>query len=105
MQSMIQLVEQASGRDKFMVLATAIERLASGQESLKSGRSIDEQIATVDVESLATDYGVSFATMRSNLRAVIGESAVFRLGKRWVIRKERFLDYLQAVESEPTEED
>ena len=93
--SFLDTIERATGRDKFTVIAAQLDHITELAES----RSIDDRIATLDVEILAEDHDVTFETMRSQLRIRLGRNAVFRLGKKWVIRKIKFLQYLQCLES------
>lgn len=94
----LELVEKAAGRDKFLVLSVAIDRVSNALANLTQGVSLDDQIATLDVEELAATYGVSLDTMREKIRRSLGDNAVFRLGKKWVIRKQTFLGFLLANE-------
>lgn len=99
MPTTLQLVEQALGKDKFAVLACAIDLLAARTDALVKEKPVDEQIACLDVHQLAEENGVGFETLRKNICQVMGAHAVFRLGKRWVIRKETFLLFLQKMET------
>ena len=93
--SFLDTIEKATGRDKFVVIAAQLDHVTDLAES----KSIDDCIAVLDVEVLARDHGVTFETMRNQLRIKLGSNAVFRLGKRWVIRKVKFLQYLQCLEN------
>lgn len=105
MPTTLQLVEQATGLDKFAVLACAIDLQAARMDELVREKPIDEQIACLDVNRLAQENGVSFETLRKNICEVMGAHTVFRLGKRWVIRKETFLLFLQKMETGCAAED
>ena len=94
-----QQVEQAVGRDKFVVLATAVDQLLQKTSaSLEDHHGIDDQIDTLCMDELAAQYEVSVATLRRQITRTLGKGAVLKLGKKLVIRKRRFLEYLQAVE-------
>jgi len=99
MASILEMVDRATGRDKFTVLAIAIDQLAEQIRCVSESKSVDDEIATLDVEALASDYGVSFETMRKQLRNALGPQAVIRIGKRWVIRKRKFANYLSEREA------
>lgn len=99
MPTTLQLVEKALGHDKFAVLACAIDLLTSRMDGLVQEKPIDDQIACLDAHQLAEENGVSFETFRKNICQVMGTHAVFRLGKRWVLRKETFLLFLQKMET------
>lgn len=99
MESTLKILQQAVGTEKLTVLAAAIDTLMAMHAETQRGFSLEEQSATLEVEELASQYGVSFETMRNQLREVLGDAAVFRLGKKWVIRQVKFLDYLRARET------
>ena len=96
--SFLSTIERATGKDKFTVIGAQFDVLMELAES----RSIDEKIATLDVEELAKSHDVAFDTMRNQLRSVLGRNAVFRLGKRWLVRKAKFLEFLQTLERDDT---
>lgn len=93
------MVEEATGTGKFAVLAAAIDQLAEQLLCVSARIGVDDEIATLDVEELASTNGVSFETMRKQLCEVLGRTAVHRLGKRWVLRKRKFLEYLSVREN------
>lgn len=99
MPSTLKLVEEAVGLQKFEVLATAIDQLSRLRQSEGANEgTLDDQIAVLDLEELATQFAVTGETLRKNLCAALGKGAVFRVGKKWVIRKQRFLEYLRRQE-------
>lgn len=101
MATTLQQVESATGTDKFLVLACAIDRLEEGRVlDARSSVNLDEEIATLDMKDLSSKYKVSPETMRTKICNVLGANAVIRPGKTWVIRKRKFLEYLCASESE-----
>ena len=105
MPTTLQLVEQATGLDKFAVLACAIDLHAARMDDLVLKEApIDEQIACLDIHELAKENGVGFETFRKNICQVMGSHAIFRLGKRWVIRKETYLLFLQKLETGAVED-
>ena len=97
----IHLVDSAEGRDKFTVLAKEIDRVAEQVHMVTV--SLNDEVETLCVRNLASRHGVTFETMRKQICALMGNGAVFRIGKCWVIRKRKFLDYL--LERERQEED
>ena len=99
MPTTLQQVEKALGTDKFVVLASAVDHVIEAQSCLQEKNTIDDQIETLDMHELARQYNVSFDTLRKQINGVLGDSAVFKVGRKWVIRKRRFLDFLQARES------
>ena len=76
-----------------------VDHLSEELRCLQEKTSLDDQIETLDVCELAEQYNVSFETLRKQITGVMGDSAVFKVGKKWVIRKRKFLDYLQIKES------
>ena len=99
MATMLEMVEKATGSSKFTVLAAAIDQMLEQMLSVSVSKSMDDEIAVLCVEELASTNRVKSKTMRGNLCKVLGDDAVFRLGKRWVIRKRKFLEYLSALEN------
>ena len=95
MATTLQQVQQALGTDKFTVLAVAVDQAL---EARNREVSLDEQIETLDVQELAGNYGTSLETLRKQISDAVGPGAVFKLGKKWVIRKQTFLQFLQARE-------
>ena len=75
--SFLQTIEKATGKDKFTVIGAQFDVLMDLAES----RSIDEKIATLDVEKLAQTHSVAFDTMRNQIRSVLGRNAVFPAGQ------------------------
>ena len=95
MATTLQQVQAALGTDKFTVLAVAVDQAL---EARTREASMDEQIETLDVQDLAGNYGTTFETLRKQISDSVGAGAVFKLGKKWVIRKQTFLQFLQARE-------
>lgn len=94
----IDLVEATLGMDKFIVLARAIDKVAEQMRMVSA--SIDDAVETLFVEDLASRFGVTTETMRKQICARMGATVVFRVGKRWVIRKQKYLDYLIELENQ-----
>lgn len=92
----IHLVDSAVGLDKFAVLAKEIDRVA--ERVLMVSVSLDNELETLCMRELSSKYGVTIETMRKQICAQMGNGAVYRVGKYWVIRKRMFLDYLLARE-------
>ena len=86
------MVDSAVGLDKFTVLAKEIDRVAEQIHMVTV--SLDVEVETLCVRDLASRYGVTFETMRKQICDQMGDGSVFRVGKMWVIRKRKFLDYL-----------
>ena len=93
--TILEQVNQAVGLDKLTVLAVAVDQV---QQSMRTLAPLDEQLELLDMLDLAKQHGVSFKTLRAQVASLVGPGSVFRLGKRWVIRKQRFLEFLQAQE-------
>ena len=83
--------------EKFDVLAMDIDLLRHRVENLHSEQSMDDLLEVIEVEQLAAEYGVSFFTMRKKLTSAGGH--VFKLGKKYVIRKVSYLQVLENLES------
>lgn len=88
----IHLVDSAVGLDKFVILAKEIDRVAEQVHMVTV--SLDDEVETLCVREIASRHGVTFETMRKQICALMGNGTVFRIGKCWVIRKRKFLDYL-----------
>ncbi|MEQ1842449.1 MAG: hypothetical protein ABL994_18775 [Verrucomicrobiales bacterium] len=95
------LVQKSLGTEKFLVLAHAIDFLDERVGSLSSSQPIDTQIETLDLEELAALNSISSETLRKKINASLDKQAVVRPGKRWVIRKALWLEYLQRLEAHP----
>lgn len=102
MRPAIELVDDAVGTDKFVVLAELIDHLYAQMRIASGEIAIEDEIATLDLEELASQYKVSQETLRRQLCSVLGPKAVFKLGKTWVVRKRKFLQYLEQREVDET---
>ena len=99
MNSTLRSVEDACGRDKLIVMASAIDRLIEDQKNIQMDVGLDPEIETLELESLAERYGVSLRTLRGQIERELDYDAVFKCGKKWVIRKVTFLKFLKKRES------
>lgn len=102
MKSTLRLIQEAVGTEKFIVLATAVDGLKADQESIRRDVKIDDEIETLDLATLASDYGVNEKTLRDQIEKELGLGVVMKIGKKWVIRKRRFLDYMVQKENRAT---
>ena len=111
MANTIEMVESALGTAKLTVLAAAIDQLNDSQTRLServhklaavsgTNPTYDAEIETLEMSALAEQYGVSVDTLRKQIRDVLGELAVIKVGKKWVIRKVNFLDFLRKLEGQ-----
>ena len=93
-----QRTEQVSPMDKFHVLASDIDQLRNRVEQITTESSIDDLLEVIELDQLGERFGVSLATMRKRLTEAGGN--VFKIGKKHVIRKVRFLEVLETLESQ-----
>ncbi len=82
--------------EKISVLATDVDSLRRQIENITTDQSIDSRLEVVEVSDLAERFGTSVNLMRRKLTAAGGK--VFKLGKKYVIRKVIFLEVLQRLE-------
>tara|TARA_R110002096_G_scaffold427509_1_gene638262 strand:+ start:1617 stop:1943 length:327 start_codon:yes stop_codon:yes gene_type:complete len=99
-----ELVSKAVGMEKLIILGQAIDLNTKRIDSIGGRESMDDQLETIEIQSLAQQYGVKPDTMRRNLCLTLGDNAVIRIGKKWVIRKIQFLKFLQILETPATED-
>ena len=88
--------EKVAPLEKFDVLAVDIDLLRQRIEGLQSGQSMDSLLEVVEVEKLASRFGVSADAMRKRLTSVGGH--VFKMGRQFVIRKVSLLQALENLE-------
>lgn len=110
MPTTIEMVEGATGTAKLLVLAASIDQVRQDQAAMsekmhelasaRSASSYDTEIETLEVSELAEQYGTTIGTMRKQVCGVVGRDAVIRIGKKWVIRKSVFLDFLRTLEGQ-----
>jgi len=86
--------EKVAPLEKFDILAADIDLLRQRIEGLQSGQSMDSLLEVVEVEELASRFGVSLDAMRKRLSLAGGQ--VFKMGRQFVIRK---VSLLQAMEN------
>jgi len=96
--STLNQVNLALGNDKTIVLAVAIDQLRDLVNESAVSRTLDDQIETLDLAELADKHGITTKALREKIGAKVGPSAVIRLGKRLVIRKTRYLEFLRSCE-------
>lgn len=87
-----------SPMDKIAVMAGDIDQMRQRIESITVKQSIDDLLDVLDVADLGRQFGVSAACMRKKLSSAGGK--VFRMGKKFVIRKVAFLEVMESLESE-----
>ena len=104
MTSTLRSVSEAVGTEKFSVLAAAVDRVIDDQGALREGLRVDDEIETLDMATLALEFGVTLPTLRKQIQCELGMTAAFKLGKKWVIRKRTFLEYLRRKESAPPQD-
>lgn len=91
-----QRTEKVSPLDKFVVLAGDIDQLRNRIDQISTEQSIDDLLEVLEVEKLGLQFGVTLDTMRKRLQLAGGK--VFKMGKKWVIRKVGFLEVLESLE-------
>jgi hypothetical protein len=83
--------------EKIAVLASDLDILRSQMEQqIIQEKSLDDLVDLVWLDELSGQFGVSLGTMKTKLQAVGGK--VFKLGKKYVIRKVNFLEVLEHLE-------
>ncbi len=82
--------------EKISVLATDVDSLRRQIENITTDQSIDSRLEVVEVSDLAERFSTSVNVMRRKLTAAGGK--VFKLGKKYVIRKVILLEVLQRLE-------
>jgi len=88
--------EKVSPLEKFAVLAGDIDLLRQRVENLHSEQSIDDLLDLIEIEELAKRFGNTTDLMRKKLTRAGGR--VFKLGRKYVIRKVCFLEVLEKME-------
>jgi hypothetical protein len=89
--------------EKFVVMAAAIDLAKNDLEILRNRVSLDDEIETLELSQLAEQYGTGEKTLREQIERQLGSGAAIKVGKKWVIRKRLFLDYLESKEATPYE--
>lgn len=95
----VEQIELATGSDKLRLIGAEIDRVKGEISRLSGLQSTDDQAETIEVEELASKYDVREETLRKNINVRLGKSAVIRVGKKWVLRKTLWLEYLKTLES------
>jgi|GEM_PF-1857178 len=98
MKTALRQVQEAVGTDKFLVLASMLDSMRADHLELRSQIRVDDETETLDLDALAERYGVSMKTLREQLERELGVGVVMKIGKIWVIRKRKFLEFLQSKE-------
>jgi len=94
-------VEAAQGREKFDVLAAALDELAkSGGSPAAAPATVAEEVDLLLVSELADQFDCSLRVLMQNLKKVLGPNVILRLGNKYYIRKVRWRDYLVKLEEE-----
>jgi hypothetical protein len=96
--STLHIIQEAVGMEKFAVMATMIDLVRNDLDNLRNRISIDEEMETLDLGQLAKQYGTGERALREQIEKQLCAGAVIKVGKKWVIRKRRFLDYLVSKE-------
>lgn len=110
MPTTIEMVEGATGSAKLQILAAFIDQVRQDQAAMSErmgelalscgAGSYDVEIETLELSELADRYGATVGTMRKQICSVVGKDAVIKVGKKWVIRKTLFLDFLKTLEGQ-----
>lgn len=90
----LRLVQEAAGTDKFVVLATVLDSMKDEYEEWRTEIRVTDETETLDLKVIAECYEVTERTMREQLSRVLGRGCVIKVGKKWVIRKRKFLEFL-----------
>ena len=92
----IQRTESVQPMDRFQILAGDIDQLRGRMEQLAGEQSIDDLLEVVEIQALAEKFDVSLASMKRRLCRVGGK--VFKMGKKYVIRKIQLLEVMESLE-------
>jgi len=77
-------------------LAGDIDQIRQRVENVTNQQSIDDLLDVLDMDELSQRFGVSPDSMRKKLTQSGGK--VFKLGKKYVIRKITFLGVMENLE-------
>ena len=88
--------ENATPMEKFEVLAGDIDQLRLQIERLNGQKSVDDLLSVIEIDELAQQYGSSEKIIRKRLRDSGGN--IFKMGRKWVIRKIKLLEVYEAFE-------
>jgi len=89
-------VEKVTPLEKFCVIAEDVDRLREHLKMVDGSQSLDELVEVVNVAELADRYEIKPQMMRAKLKNAGGK--VFKIGKKWVIRKVQLLTVLELME-------
>jgi hypothetical protein len=95
----VSLIESASNLpplEKISILLNEVERLGTRMDNLTNEQSIDELLDVLHLDELSEQFSISQEQMRKKLKLAGGK--VFKLGKKYVIRKVNFLCVLETLE-------
>lgn len=79
--------------ERFNLLAAEIDRLRERLDIVNTDRSIDDSLELIELDDLRIKFQSSIPSIRAKLSSAGG--CVFKLGKKYVIRK---ISYLRALE-------
>lgn len=97
--STLHIIQEAVGMDKITVMAAMIDLDRNDLENLRNQISIDEEIETLELNRLAEQYGTGEKTLPEQIERQLRPGVVIKVGKKWLIRKRRFLDFLESKET------
>lgn len=92
----VERTQKVTPLEKFSVLACDIDLLRQKLDNLNIQQPLDDLLDVVEISELARRYDASEDLMRKRLRLAGGK--VFKLGKKYVIRKVVLLEVLQKLE-------
>ncbi|MEN8871737.1 MAG: hypothetical protein ABF380_12915 [Akkermansiaceae bacterium] len=84
--------------ERFQILAGDIDQLRNCIEQLSGEQSVDDLLEVLEVETLGEQFGVSLNAMKRRLNNLGGQ--VFKMGRKYVIRKIKFLEVVESLERE-----
>lgn len=96
MMTTLERTEKVQPMDRFQILAVDIDQLRNRLELLSGDQSIDDLLEVLEVESLGKQFGVSTEAMKRKIGRSGGQ--VFKMGKKYVIRKVKFLEVMELLE-------
>lgn len=94
----LQKTEQISPLEKFVVLARDIDQIRQRLEQVTTDQNMDDLLEVIEISDLADRYSATEETIKKRISHAGGK--VFKMGKKWVIRKMNFLEVLETLESE-----
>lgn len=94
----LQKTEQISPLEKFVVLARDIDQIRQRLEQVTTDQNVDDLLEVIEISELANRYSTTEETVKKRISNAGGK--IFKIGKKWVIRKMNFLEVLEKLESE-----